>query len=226
MLTKEIMTDAVISVTPDHSVRHAVQIMLDHHISGLPVIDNGGRLVGMLTEGDLLRRAELGSPAWTEGPKMSEDYIKTHSWCVSDVMTNHAVTVDENMSIGQVAAIMSANDVNRLPVVRNGKVIGIVSRADLLRGIATAEREDGASGDDAIRRAVASRLRDELKFDPTLVGVTVSDGNVHLWGRVGSETDRRAAHLAAETVGGVGGVVNSLRVVDDPTAGAGAGVVG
>ena len=81
MFTKEIMTDAVISVAPDNSVRHAAQIMLDHHISGLPVMDSGGRLVGILTEGDLLRRAELGTPARTEGPQMSEDYIKIVVTC-------------------------------------------------------------------------------------------------------------------------------------------------
>jgi CBS domain-containing protein len=214
MLAKEIMTATVISVTPDHSVRHAAQIMLDHHISGLPVIDDGGRLVGMLTEGDLMRRAELGSPAWTRGAQGSEDYIHTHSWRVGDVMTNSAITADEDMSIGRLAAVMNANDIKRVPIMRDDKVIGVVSRADILRGIATAEQETSAPGDEAIRRAVAACLC-ELQFDPAQVGITVSDGNVHLWGRVGSEADRKAAHLAAETVSGVGGVVNDLHVLDD-----------
>lgn len=221
MVTRDIMTGTVISVTPDHSVRHAAQIMLDHHISGLPVIDDANNLVGMLTEGDLLRRAEFGAPAWAQGPQMSADYIKIHSWCVGDVMTDHAITADETMPVGQIASIMRANDVKRLPVVRDGNVVGIVSRADILRAIAMAEREDGASGDDAIRRAVASRLRDELKFDPGLVWATVDGGNVHLWGRVSSEIDRKAAQLAVEAVSGVGGVVNGLRVADAPAAGAG-----
>jgi CBS domain-containing protein len=223
MLTRDIMTERVISVTPDHSVRHAAEIMLDHHISGLPVIDGADRLVGMLTEGDLLRRAELGSPASVQGPQLSADYIKIHSWCVGDVMTEHAVTVEEAMPVGQIAAIMRSSDVKRLPVLRDGKMVGIVSRADILRAILAAGREEGAPGDEAIRRAIASRLRDDLKFDPGLVWVTVANGNVHLWGRVASEADRRAAHLAAESVSGVGGVVNGLRVADASAAEVGAG---
>jgi CBS domain-containing protein len=213
MLAKDIMTEAVISVTPDHSVRHAAQIMLDHRISGLPVIDGGGKIVGMLTEGDLLRRTELGLSASARGLQDSANYIRTHSWRIGDVMTAGAITADENTPIGRLAAIMSASQIKRMPIVRDEKMIGIVSRADILRGIATAEQDTTASGDEAIRRAVLTCLH-ELQFDPAQVRVTVNNGSVHLWGRVDSESDRKAAHLAAETVGGVGGVVNDLRLVE------------
>lgn len=216
MLAKDIMTRTIISVTPDHSVRHAAEIMLENHVSGLPVIDGAGKLVGMLTEGDLLRRSELGTAAeWGRSPDMGEDYIKTHSWCVGDVMTNHAVTIDEAAPIGRLAALMSANDIKRLPVLRDGAVVGIVSRADILRGIAAAERAEGAQGDEAIRRAVLSRLKDDLKLDPALAGASVVDGNIHLWGQVQTETERKAAQLAAETVAGARGVVNGLRLAGD-----------
>lgn len=219
MLARDIMTRTVLSVTPDHSVRHAAQIMLDHHISGLPVIDDSGKLVGMLTEGDLLRRTELGpAAAWSQGRQSAEDYIRTHGWSVGDVMTTHALTITETTPMAQIAAMMSTNDIKRVPVIDGDKVVGIVSRADILRGIATAERDDSAPGDEAIRLAISTRLRHELDLDPAEVGVTVSNGNAHLWGRVGSAAARKAAYLAAETVNGVRGVVNDLQVADDPSS--------
>jgi CBS domain-containing protein len=199
-------------VTPDHGIWHAAQMMLEHRVSGLPVIDDEGRLAGMITEGDLLRRAELGSSAPAKAKSTSEDYIRTHSWRVGDVMTGTVVTIDENMPVDRIAAIMSANDIKRVPVMRGDRMIGIVSRADILRGLATVPRASAAGGDDAIRRAVGARLYGELDFDPARLGVTVGEGNVHLWGRVASEADRKAAQIATETVEGVRGITNSLRV--------------
>lgn len=215
MLVGDIMTETVISISPDNAVRHAAQLMLDHHVSGLPVLDDNGKLAGMLTEGDLLRRAELGLPtSFALASQGSGDFIKSHSWRVGDIMTSPVITVDENMSIGQLAATMCNRDIKRAPVMRGDRLVGIVSRADILRGLATAPRESVATGDDAIRRAVSTRLQTELNFNPGLASVTVSDGNVHLWGRVPSENDRRAAQIVAETVEGVRGVTNSLHIIE------------
>jgi CBS domain-containing protein len=213
MLVRDIMTTAVISISPEHSVRHAAQIMLDRHISGLPVIDDEGRLAGMLTEGDLLRRAELGAAAgWIAEGQSAEDFIRRHSWRVGDVMTPDALTVAETTPIDKVATLMRTHGIRRLPVVRDGVVVGVVSRADLLRSIVAAGRDDSADGDDAIHRAVATRLYQELRLDPAAVVVTVGDGNVHLAGQVASAMELKAALLAAETVQSVRGVTSSLLV--------------
>jgi CBS domain-containing protein len=214
MLVRDIMTNTVISISPDHSVRHAAGIMLDRHVSGLPVIDDEGRLAGMLTEGDLLRRAELGAAAgWVAEGQSAQDFIRRHSWRVGDIMTQDVVTVAETTPIDKVAALMSTHAIRRLPVVRDTAVVGIISRADLLRAIVAAERDDSADGDDAIHRAVSTRLYQELRFNPAAVVITVSDSNVHLAGQVASAVELKAALLAVETVQSVRGVTSSLLVV-------------
>jgi len=218
MLVGDIMTRAIVALAPDNGVRHAAQLMLDHHVSGLPVVDDQGRLVGMLTEGDLLRRSELGASAKTDGrPQTSADFIKTHGWRVGDVMTTPAMTVSPTLSVARLAEMMADRQIKRLPVIDNGVLIGIVSRADILRGLVAAPRDTVASSDEGLLRAVATRLKFELDLDPALIEVTVHDANVHLAGQVRTDTDRRAVQLAAETVEGVRGVVNVLTLMTAPS---------
>lgn len=216
MLAGDIMTKAILSVTPDHSIRHAARIMLDHHVSGLPVIDGSGKLVGILSEGDLLRRVELGPAAIkSEGRQSAEDYIRTHGWRVADTMTSPVVTISETTPIDQIAALLSANRIKRVPVIDDGKVVGIVSRADILRGIIASPPDDSACSDEAIRLAITTRLHHELDLDLAQVSVTVSNGDAHLSGQVRSEAEQKAAYLVAETVNGVRGIINDLRVPSD-----------
>ncbi|MFD1328496.1 CBS domain-containing protein [Mycoplana ramosa] len=218
MKAKDIMTSRVISITPDHSVGDAARIMLANRISGLPVCDSEHRLVGMLTEGDLLQRAELSPSFWfgrdqpTAAPP-TDDYVKRHSWRVSDVMSRHVVTVNETTPTDRIAAIMVANDVNRVPVMRGETVVGIVSRQDLLRAVASYAPDETATGDRALRRAILERLCEDVSLERELIDVAVTDGQAFLWGQVTDEAKREAAGAAAASVAGVKGVTNRLRVV-------------
>ncbi|MEY9199449.1 CBS domain-containing protein [Sinorhizobium fredii] len=216
MLARDIMNKKVLSISPDHSVRHAAHTMLEAGISGLPVCDDQGRLIGMLSEGDLLRRAELGLVAWhgtARAGAKPEAFIKGHSWRVGDVMTQPVVTVDEDVPLGRVAELMAAKRFKRIPVMRGEEMVGIITRSDILRTIAASVPDVVAVGDEAVRRAVLARLCSDLGLDRRAVEVTVENGTVNLSGQVESEAEREAARVAAETVGGAGGVRNRLRIV-------------
>ncbi|ASY65799.1 Inosine-5'-monophosphate dehydrogenase (plasmid) [Sinorhizobium sojae CCBAU 05684] len=216
MQAKDFMTQGVISISPEHSVSHAARIMLENHISGLLVRDDEGKLLGVLSEGDLLRRAELGPAAWRSSTEKhyasAESFTRSHSWRVGDVMTRQLVTVGEDTPLDRVAAIMAVNEVNRVPVMQGEKTVGIITRSDILRAIARSVPDITAAGEQAKRRAVLTRLSDDLGLDRESIDVTVEDGIVCLWGEVESEAKREAARVVAEKIGGVGCVQNRLRV--------------
>ena len=194
------MSRHVVTAMPGHSIRHAAQIMLDHKVSGVPVVDEG-RLVGILTEGDLLRRIEFGLPAspaegWDRAISVegsARDFVKSHSWRVGDVMSKPVATVTEDMSLRDAATLMGTRGIKRLAVVRGDQLVGIVSRADLLKLIAAAKSEPVAHGDEAIRLAAETHLRDAGTVLGAQPKVTVEHGVVHLWGSVGSTAERDAA---------------------------------
>jgi CBS domain-containing protein len=219
MNVSDVMTRNVITLMPGHSVRHAAQIMLDHHVSGVPVVE-AGTLVGILTEGDLLRRTEFGLPGarqqawetanWAAGN--ARDFVRSHSWRVGDVMSKPVVTVGEDTPLGDVAVLLGTRGIKRLPVLRNGELVGVVSRSDLLRIIAATKPEGIAGGDEALRISAEARLREAGSvFDPTPT-VTVEHGVVHLWGRVRSEAERDAARVSIESIQGLGGIEDHLTI--------------
>jgi CBS domain-containing protein len=223
MRARDLMTRDVITVRPETSVKDVAQILLSHRISAVPVTSADGALIGIVSEGDLLRRAETG----TERPKSwwldliaspeqrASEYVKSHATHVRDVMTAKVVTIDEDTPAAEIATLLEERKIKRAPVTKDGRVVGIVSRADLLRGIATAKLDQAAPGDDAIRAAIVKRLRDEAGVRDWLMNVTVANGVVHLWGGVRSEAERRAAHVAAETAPGVCEVEDHLTIVSD-----------
>ena len=225
MKAGDVMTTELATIEPDHTVGHAIGVMLENSVSGLPVVADG-RLVGILTEGDLMRRAEIRRFAgWSYATERAEgsegsarDYTKSHAWCVRDVMTPNVMTVDEDTTVPVIADLMSRHAINRVPVVRGGRLVGIVSRADVLRGIAEAPREDEIKGDTAIRRAVLTRLHAELGLPIGETGASVRDGHVTLWGTAASGDERTAARVAAETVNGVAGVTNNIRLLEPVNA--------
>ena len=216
MKAREIMTPQVVGVGPGHGIRHAVSIMLEHRISGLPVLDDDGHLVGILTEGDLLRREELGAASDGKGDadvtpdEAATAYVRARSWRVSDVMSRNVVTIDEDAPITRICRLMLDRDVNRLPVVRGERVVGIVSRSDLLRVIAAAGVPSVAAGDEALRCAVRARLSSDLDLED--VAVEVDRGYVTLAGGVPTRALQDAARVAAESVPGVAGVTDRLSV--------------
>ena len=216
MLTKDLMTTNVTMANPGHSIWHAAQMMLDHDVSGLPVVDDNGQLVGMLTQGDLLHRIELGTET-SVGSLASEQrlgaYVKAHGWKVSDVMTANVITVDEETPVQTVAKLMDQHRIRRMPVVHAGKLVGVISRKDLLRVIAAARRHTIPPGNEAMRRAVQARLAENTDLKGAHVTVTVSDGVVHLGGTLASDAEREVARVITENVPGVMDVCDEMQVV-------------
>ncbi|MBZ0259764.1 MAG: CBS domain-containing protein [Hyphomicrobiales bacterium] len=215
MLAKDLMTSKVVTVGPGYSIWHAAQRMLDHDVSGLPVVDDSGRVAGMLTQGDLLHRIELGAETAPVAPEQRLGaYVKAHSWNVGDVMTATVISVQEETPIHAVATLMDRHRIRRMPVVREGKLVGIISRKDLLRVIAASRRDTIPPGDDAMRRAILARLGENTDLQGGRLTVTVSGGVVHLGGTVGSDAERKAARVTAESVPGVEGVCDHMQVLD------------
>lgn len=222
MRVKEVMTTEIVTVSPDNSVRQAVKLMLDSQISGVPVVDDEGRLLGILSEGDLIRRTELISGTIASLDEMalpSEEranaYVRRNSWRVGDVMTSDPVTIDEEASLACVAKLMHQRAIKRIPVTRGGQLVGIVSRADLLQAILVARPDETAGGDEAIQRSIICRFGENTGLEGLDLSVTVTDGIVHLWGNVETVECRRAARIVAEGVRGVRGVVEHFTVPDN-----------
>jgi len=213
MQIQDIMTQYVISVDPDDTVARAVRLMLQEHISGLPVIEKSGQLVGVVTEGDFLRRAETGTqrirPRWLEfiaGPgRIADEYVHTHSRKVRDVMTPEPLTIGEDASLADAVSLMEKRRVKRLPVVRDGKVVGIVSRANLLRALVSAaiEPTPARADDKTIREHIVAELKAAKWAPVAMIDVVVKDGVVDLWGTITDERERQALIVVAENTPGV-----------------------
>ena len=211
MQVRDVMTRKVISIAAGQTVLEAVRTMLQNRISGLPVVDAQGSLVGMVTEGDFLRRGEIGTerrrPKWFEfllGPgRLANEYVHASGRKVEDVMTGDAVTVTEDDSLETVVELMERRRIKRLPVLRNGKMVGIVSRANLMHALVSLARgaQAPAGGDSAIReRIVAAYVRQP--WAPQ-VNVAVKNGVAELWGTITDERERQACVVAAENAAGV-----------------------
>ena len=213
MKAKDVMTSPVISVEPDASVLEAIRIMLQRRVSGLPVINKEGRVVGMLTEGDLLRREETGTqrqrPRWLEflvGPgKLADEYTRSRGRKVGEIMSDNPRTVSEDTPLDEIVKMMEKHQIKRVPVVRGGHVVGIVSRANLLHALAGAARElkPVAQSDDAIRASLVAEVAKQPWAPMALMDPIVRDGVIELWGSITDERVRQALIVAAENVPGV-----------------------
>lgn len=220
MRARDIMTTSVVTVSPETDVAEAVKLMLERQISGVPVVDDSGRLIGILTEGDLMRRAELvsGRQSWWINPISSPEqeakaYVKAHGLKVKDVMTKEVVTINEQEPLDRIAMVFEERGIKRTPVLRSGKVVGIVSRANLLRSLAVKKITDPAPSDSQIRSAILATAAEDAAIRVVLVDVTVDNGVVHLWGNTASEAEREAFRVVAENTKGVREVQNHIRVL-------------
>jgi CBS domain-containing protein len=220
MLAKDVMTTNVVTVTSDDRVEEIAKLLLERHISGAPVLDADGRLVGVVSEGDLMRRLEgeaerrswwlklLASPE-----DRARDYTKSHGRLAGDVMTREVVTVAEDTPVGEIAHLLERRRIKRVPVVRDGKVVGIVSRANLLHGLAAHKDRvapEPSPDDRTIRKAIMTMVERQGWITHGSLNVLVSDGVVELWGWVDSEDERKALRLAVEEVAGVKAVQDHL----------------
>ena len=209
------MVRAVVTASPDTTVEGLARLMINLRISGVPVLDKDGRLVGMVTEGDLLRRVEIGTelhrPRWSEpfssNSRLAAEYVKSHATRVADVMTREVFSVDETATLGEIADLLEAKKIKRVPVTHDGKVVGVVSRADLLKVIASGGAgTENEEQDQTIRRLLLAEMREQKWADAGEGRVVITDGVVHLWGIIRSEDERRALRVAAENIPGVRGV--------------------
>ena len=224
MIASDVMTRNVISVPPDATVADAVALMLDRGISGLLVVDESGTLAGIVTEGDLLRRDELGTGrrrSWwlrliASPGRQAADFTRTHGRKVSDVMTQDVISVTVKSPLEEIVAMMEEHRIKRVPVLDGNKVVGVVSRADLLRALAVAAREHGvAAGDDpSIRNRILETLAREPWAPRTTLNVTVVNGVVHLWGTISNDQERRAICVIAENTPGAKKVIDHLVFVE------------
>jgi CBS domain-containing protein len=224
MKAQDVMTQYVISVGPDDSMARAIRAMLQNDISGLPVIDTNSRLVGMVTEGDLLRRAETATlrkrPRWLEffvGPgRLADEYVHAHGRKVGELMTVNPVSVTEDTPLDQVVTLMEKRRIKRLPVLREEKVVGIISRANLLHALAriAGEAKPVQADDRAIRKQLLAELSKHSWAPVGALEIIVRDGVVDLWGAITDERTRQAIIVAAENVAGVKSVNDHLVWID------------
>lgn len=223
MQAKDIMSSPVITVAPDGDVRETARKLLDHRISAVPVVDKAGKLVGIISESDLMRREDTGTqrqPSWwlslfTDPDRQIASYVRSHSLRVSDVMTPHVVTVDEDTPLEQVADVLGRKGIKRVPVLRDGALVGIVSRADLLRGLIVQRSGPAPSADDQTIKAAVLKGLVEAGVNDRLLNVVVSGGTVHIWGVAESEKERDAVRVAAETAPGVKTVQCNVDAIPD-----------
>lgn len=218
MQASDVMTRDVITVDPESSIIDAARLMLGKNISGLPVIDSAGNLVGMLTEGDLLRRVETGTqrrrPRWLEfliGPgSLADEYVHTSSRRAHEIMTPSVYTITEDAALEAVVRQMELHHIKRLPVMRGKALVGLITRANLVRALAdTLAKQAPATNDAAIRDRLISELQAQ-PWAPVGIDVSVNDGVVTLSGIVMDDRERQALRVAAENIPGVKSIKDQI----------------
>lgn len=221
MNVADVMTQPVISVTPQTTIADAARLMLLRHVSGLPVVEPGGAVIGVVTEGDLLRRAETGTDRlhsrWIEmlvSPgRLARDYVHSHARKVGDVMTHDVVSVSPQDSLAEVVRLMESRRIKRLPVVEDGHLVGIVSRSNLVRALLDSLPEaTGADvrGDAELRTLILDEIARQPWGPRASVDVWVKDGVVNLYGSITDDRERTALQVLAENIPGVKAVNDNL----------------
>ena len=220
MNAADVMVTNVIAVGLDACLQDVAHLLLTNRISAVPVVDSNGKVVGIVSEGDLMRRAEAGTGrrrSWwlsllTGKEGLAAQYVKEHSRKVADVMTRDVITATPDTPLQDIANILEKNSIKRVPIIEDGKMVGLVSRANLLQALASLRKqiEGGTPNDTKIRETVVQRLNAEPWLRSSLINVIVQDGTVELWGIVDSPTEKKAVRVAAEETPGVRAVNDNL----------------
>jgi CBS domain-containing protein len=224
MPAADVMTSKVITVDENASVQAAAKLMAENGISALPVVAKNNRVIGIVSEGDLLHRAETGTERrrswWLDmmisTNQLAGEYVKAHGGNVRDVMTRDVISVTEETSVADIAVMLETQRIKRVPVLRDGKLVGIVSRANLVRALAMTINEPAGAdaGDDGkIRAKLLAELKAQKWAEVSPANITVKDGIVHLWSSYLSEQEKRALVAAAESTPGVRRVEDHMRPV-------------
>lgn len=227
MFAKDIMTTNVITVTPEAPVAEIAKLLIDRRISAAPVVDGGNKLIGIVSEGDLVHRIrgdhELPRSWWLtlvgDPADVPSEYIKFHGSTAKDVMTENVQTVTEFTSIAEIAEVLESNKIKRVPVVKDGILVGIVSRANIIQVLIAKGEEDLPkvnASDQEIRAKLLQELDQHAWASTATMNVVVDDGVVRFWGFVESDDAREALKLAAENVPGVKSVESNLGVSAAP----------
>jgi CBS domain-containing protein len=221
MQARDVMTAPVVTVRPDTRVEEIAQLLLERRISGVPVVDDRGALVGIVTEGDLMRRPEIGTERhrgwWLrffgDERARAEEYARAHGSRAEQVMTRNVVSVSDETSVAEIARLLEEHHIKRVPVIRDGRVVGIVSRANLLHGLAAQHDPTPPArpmDDRSIREAALQALERDGWTAHSRLNLIVRNGVVELWGLVDSDEARRAIRVAVENVPGVTAVKDNL----------------
>lgn len=218
MKARDVMVSPVITTNPSCSVWEVARLLLERRISAVPVVDHQGRIIGIVSEGDLLHRSETGTQhqrSWwlvglTADETLAAEYVKAHARKVADVMTSKVITATPDTPLHEVAALLEKNSIKRVPIVSDGQLVGIVSRANLVQAVASSSgrRLEIPVSDASIRDSLLAHLQQQAWARVWLLNVMVSDGVVDLWGVAKSDAEKKAIRVAAEFMPGV-------RVVND-----------
>lgn len=223
MQATEIMTRDVIAVQPDTEVKSIVELMLQHRISAVPVVDDTHQVLGMVSEGDLMRRVENKTERrdswWLKALFTASNdaaaYVESHGAKAADIMTRDVHTISEDTPLYKIAQTLEEKRIKRVPVVRDGKLVGIVSRSNLLQGFSVAHTAEGMAGtadDKTIRERILKELKDKAGISRVSINVVVHNGHVTLWGLVQDASEKKAVGVAAESIAGMGNVTNHLGI--------------
>lgn len=225
MQAKHVMVSPVKTGDSEMSVRDVALILTENRISALPIVDQANRVIGIVSEGDLIRRAEIGTEkhrSWwlslfTSNWQLAQEYAKSHAGKAKDVMTTDVICVTPDTPLSEIARLFERHGIKRVPVLENGKLAGIVTRGNLVQAIATAPlREQHPAGDEQIREKIQKGLESEAWANPLLVNITVHGGVVDVWGIVRTDAERNAVRVVIENIQGVNAVNDNLALEPVP----------
>ena len=223
MRVEDAMTCDVISVGPEDTIERAARLMADHGVSGLPVVDPQGRLVGIVSEGDLIvrqtprRRLPWWRAFFADGERLARDYQKRVGVAVRDVMTPRVISVKPGLSIELAAAVLETHRIRRVPVVaEEGGVVGILSRGDLVKVLAATSRAGVPLSDAQLAAEMRTRMAQEAWVPPVVVDA--SGGVLTIWGLADRDAERQALETMARAIPGCKGVKNQVTLKSETMA--------
>jgi CBS-domain-containing membrane protein len=220
MKASDVMVRKVVTTHPQAPVSEVAKLLVDNDISALPVVDHAGHVVGVISEADLMRRQELGSektrPWWLEaitpGATLAKEFAHSRGKRVEELMSTKVISATEDAPLREIASLLEKHRIKRLPILKNGKLVGIVSRSNLVQALASgkSDKVPAAENDRQIRADIVARLAEQDWTDFGDRNIIVVDGVAHVWGLVGSPNEREALIALAEDVPGVTGVRDEM----------------
>lgn len=222
MKAHEVMTRGVVTVTPSTAVREVAALLAEKSISGIPVVADDGHVVGIISESDLLHRAEIGTEkprkswlrAFADPDRLAREFAKTHGMLVDDIMSRHIVSVAEDTELQDVVNLLEKHNLKRLPVIKEGRLVGLITRGDIVRALSkkAMERVPAAVTDSDLQAQILERMKKAKWLLDSYINLTVADGVVSMWGMAVSEDQRKALTVLINETPGVKQIDDRLRI--------------